>query len=179
MSNGQIREWFHLINEKKDYDDEDLENFTNQLISKITNNLEKFNYNVIIANMYETYNYLISFIKNKKNLNNLENNYKKILICFIPIIPHFANECLSDINQKENIKWPDYDKSALEKNEIKFVIQINGKKRAILNTNKDIDQNDLLKIVKEDKTIFKYLDKKETKKIIFIKNRLLNILTND
>ena len=45
--------------------------------------------------------------------------------------------------------------------------------------NKDIDQNDLLKIVKEDKTIFKYLDKKETKKIIFIKNRLLNILTND
>ena len=168
-----------ILNEKKDYDDEDLENFTNQLISKITNNLEKFNYNVIIANMYETYNYLISFIKNKKNLNNLENNYKKILICFIPIIPHFANECLSDINQKENIKWPDYDKSALEKNEIKFVIQINGKKRAILNTNKDIDQNDLLKIVKEDKTIFKYLDKKETKKIIFIKNRLLNILTND
>ena len=168
-----------ILYEKKDYNDEDLENFTNQLISKITNNLEKFNYNVIIANMYETYNYLISFIKNKKNLNNLEKNYKKILICFIPIIPHFANECLSDINQKENIKWPDYDKSALEKNEIKFVIQINGKKRAILNTNKDIDQNDLLKIVKEDKTIFKYLDKKETKKIIFIKNRLLNILTND
>ena len=168
-----------ILYEKKDYNDEDLENFTNQLISKITNNLEKFNYNVIIANMYETYNYLISFIKNKKNLNNLENNYKKILICFIPIIPHFANECLSDINQKENIKWPDYDKSALEKNEIKFVIQINGKKRAILNTNKDIDQNDLLKIVKEDKAIFRYLDKKETKKIIFIKNRLLNILTND
>ena len=60
-----------------------------------------------------------------------------------------------------------------------FVIQRNGNKRAILNTNKDIDQNDLLKIVKEDKTLFKYLDKKETKKIIFIKNRLLNILTND
>ena len=60
-----------ILNEKKDYDDEDLENFTNQLISKITNNLEKFNYNVIIANMYETYNYLTSFIKNKKDLKNL------------------------------------------------------------------------------------------------------------
>ena len=59
------------------------------------------------------------------------------------------------------------------------MIQINGKKRAILNVNKDIDQNDLLKIVKEDKAIFKYINKKETKKIIFIKNRLLNILTND
>tara|TARA_B100000886_G_scaffold208257_1_gene144089 strand:+ start:815 stop:3358 length:2544 start_codon:yes stop_codon:yes gene_type:complete len=168
-----------ILNEKKDYDDEDLENFTNQLISKITNNLEKFNYNVIIANMYETYNYLTSFIKNKKDLKNLKKNYKKILICFTPVIPHFASECLSDINSEENIKWPEYDKAALEKKEIKFVIQINGKKRAILNVNKDIDQNDLLNIAKEDKAIFKYLDKRETKKVIFIKNRLLNILTND
>ena len=168
-----------ILNEKKDYNDEGLENFTNQLISKITNNLEKFNYNVIIANMYETYNYLTNFIKSKKDLKNLEINYRKILICFTPVIPHFASECLSDINSKEIIKWPEYDKSALEKKEVNFVIQINGKKRNVLNTKKDIDQNDLLKIVKEDKTIFKYLDKKEIKKIIFIKNRLLNILTND
>ena len=43
------------------------------LIAKITNNLDKFNYNVIIANMYETYNYLINFIKSvkKKNLEKL------------------------------------------------------------------------------------------------------------
>ena len=168
-----------ILNEKKDYNDEGLENFTNQLISKITNNLEKFNYNVIIANMYETYNYLTNFIKSKKDLKNLEINYRKILICFTPVIPHFASECLSDINSKEIIKWPEYDKSALEKKEVNFVIQINGKKRNVLITKKDIDQNDLLKIVKEDKTIFKYLDKKEIKKIIFIKNRLLNILTND
>ena len=38
---------------------EDLNKFTNQIIHKITNNIEKFSYNVIIANLYEIYNFLI------------------------------------------------------------------------------------------------------------------------
>ena len=59
-----------------------MKNIQINLIAKITNNLEKFNYNVIIANMYETYNFLINFIKDKKNLKNLKENYKKILTCF-------------------------------------------------------------------------------------------------
>ena len=46
--------------------------YTNQLITKITHNLEKFNYNVIIANLYETYNFL------NKELNKQVNS-KKIL----------------------------------------------------------------------------------------------------
>ena len=167
-----------LANESKQNFDKGIEKFTNNLIAKITNNLEKFNYNVIIANMYETYNYLINFIKEKKNLKNLEENYKKILICFTPIIPHFTNECLSEININDEMEWPDYDKSFLEMEEVKFVIQINGKKRAILNVKKDIKEDDLLKLVKENKSIDKYLNNSEIIKVIFIQNRLINILTN-
>ena len=48
--------------EQKNNFDNKLEEFTNQIIAKITNNLEKFNYNVIIANMYETYNFLSIFL---------------------------------------------------------------------------------------------------------------------
>ena len=55
-----------ILNEENQNIDKDLETYTNKLIAKITDNLEKFNYNVIIANMYQTYNYLINFIKNKK-----------------------------------------------------------------------------------------------------------------
>ena len=159
--------------------DNEIEKFTNQLIAKITNNLEKFNYNVIIANMYETYNYLSNYIKNKKDLSNLKENYKKILICFNPIIPHFVSECLNEMNMLENIVWPDYDEKALDLEEVNFVIQINGKKRAILNAKKSIRENDLLKLVKENKMINKHLKRKNIKKIIFIQNRLMNILTND
>ena len=159
--------------------DIDFEKFTNQIIAKITNNLEKFNYNVIIANMYETYNYLINFIKAKKNIKNLKNAYIKILTCFSPVIPHFTSQCLSELNSDVEGQWPEYDRSALELDEINFIIQINGKKRAILKTKKNISENDLLKLVKENKNIDKYLTKKEIKKIIFVQNRLMNILLNE
>ena len=121
------------FNENKEKQDKEIDKFTNQVISKITINLEKFNYNVIIANMYETYNYLIDFIKKKnKNLKNLEDNYKKILICFSPVIPHLAHECLCDLGFKENINWPKYDKNLLDEEKVNIVIQINGKKREII-----------------------------------------------
>ena len=168
-----------ISNESKDSNDIEIENFTNQLIYKFTSNLEKFNYNVIVANMYETYNFLVNYIKEKKNINNLETNYLKILVCFSPVIPHFTSECIKELNIDENLSWPIFDMSYLEKEEVKFVIQINGKKRALLNVEKDIGEKDLLEIVKRDKIIFKYLDNKNIKKIIFVKNRLINILINE
>ena len=52
-----------INDEKKEIFDEELQEFTNLTIAKITNNLEKFNYNVIIANMYETYNFFVNYLK--------------------------------------------------------------------------------------------------------------------
>ena len=46
------------------------------MINRITNNLENFNYNVIIANIYETYNFLNKEIEKKIDINNL----KKIIL---------------------------------------------------------------------------------------------------
>ena len=177
VMHNQIKD--KIYNERKENTDKEIDKFTNQLVAKITNNLEKFNYNVIIASMYETYNYLSNYIKNKKNLKNLKENYIKILICFNPVIPHFTSECLSELNAEENISWPGYDKSALELDKNNIVIQVNGKKRAILNIKRDINENELLRLAKENNIVEKYLNKKEVKKIIFIKNRLMNILTND
>ena len=54
---------------KKDQDIDDLNIFTNKLIQKISFNLEKFNYNVIVANIYETYNFLIKEIEKDYNSN--------------------------------------------------------------------------------------------------------------
>ena len=171
--------YYKITHETEDDADKDFEKFTNQLIVKFTNNLEKFNYNVIIANMYETYNYLISFIKKKKNIKNLRKNYKKILICFSPVIPHFSNECLSQFNLTSEISWPEYKQNLLEDINVNFVIQINGKKRLIINIKKGINEEDLLKIVKKDERMKKYLNKKEIKKTIFVKDRLINFLLNE
>ena len=168
-----------VSNEDEKLVDREIEAFTNQTIAKISNNLEKFNYNVIIANMYETYNYLINYIQKNKNLKNLKDNYKKILICFSPVIPHFASECLEELGETDNMVWPNFDTTLLESEDISYVIQFNGKKRAILKAKKDIHEQDLLEIVKKDKIVNKYFGEKEIIKIIFVKNRLINILVNE
>ena len=67
----------------------------------------------------------------------------------------------------------------LEDINVNFVIQINGKKRLIINIKKGINEEDLLKIVKKDERMKKYLNKKEIKKTIFVKDRLINFLLNE
>ena len=165
-----------ISSENKVKKNKEIDKFTNQIISKITMNLEKFNYNVIVANMYETYNYLIDFVKKNKDLENLESNYKNILICFSPIIPHFANECLVDLGFEQNIKWPKYDKNLLEEEKINIVIQINGKKREVIKANKDTDEKEVLKLIKKNYKIQSLIEKKEVIRKIFVKNKILNLI---
>ena len=160
-------------------EDKKIVNFTNQTIAKITDNLEKFNYNVIIANLYETYNFFTNYIKENKNIKHLKECYEKIIICFSPIIPHFSNECLSDLGIDDKLVWPKYDLSFLENEQIKIVIQINGKKRSVLNAKKNIEERELLKIIKEDKVLEKYLKQKTIVKTVYVQNRLMNILVNE
>ncbi len=165
-----------ISNENKEKQNNEIDKFTNQIISKITINLEKFNYNVIIANMYESYNFLIDFIKKNKNLNNLEENYKKILVCFSPVIPHFANECLDDLGFKENIDWPKYDKNLLDEEKVNIVIQINGKKREIIQIKKDANEKEILTIIKNNDKIQNFIKNKDVVKKVFVPNKILNYI---
>ena len=165
-----------ISNENKDRQDKEIDKFTSQVISKITLNLEKFNYNVIIANMYETYNYLINYIKENKNLKNLEDNYKKILICFSPVIPHFANECLVDLGFKKNISWPKYDENLLDEEKVNIVIQINGKKREIIKVKKDTNEKEILTLIKNNDKIQNFIKNKEIVKKIFVPNKIFNFI---
>jgi leucyl-tRNA synthetase len=154
---------------------DELSKFTNQLINKITQNLEKFHYNVIVANLYEMYNFFIKKIDQPIKKITLIDNYTKILILMCPLIPHFANECLKDIKAKGKT-WPLISKDLLIDDNINFVIQINGKKRALLSVERDIDEKTLLKKIKEDKKIEKFFNNQEIKKTIFVSNRLINII---
>ena len=74
--------------------DESLSIYTNRLIEKITFNLEKFNLNVIVANLYETYNFLNKEYDKNNNSENLKDNYLKILILMLPVLPHLISECI-------------------------------------------------------------------------------------
>ena len=159
----------------QDDEGKDLTKFTNQLINKVTQNLEKFHYNVIVANFYEMYNFLIKETDKPIKKEILIENYKKILILMNPFIPHFSNECLNTINENQ-INWPKVSKEDLIEEDINFVVQINGKKRAILKVKRDMVEKEILEIIKLNLEIEKFLKDQTIKKSIFVPNRLINII---
>jgi leucyl-tRNA synthetase len=158
-----------------DDDDQELDKYTNIFLKKITNNLNNFSYNKMVANLYEMYSSLFKQIDKKYKKKTLINNFEKILIAINPIIPHFSNECMHLLKLRI-ISWPKYDENQLIEDKIKIVIQINGKKRELIETNRDISEQELTDIINNNETLKKYLDKKTFKRKIFIKNKLMNII---
>ena len=81
-------------------------------------------------------------IRKKINIykkDNLILNYKKILIAISPIIPHFSNECLEMIKTKK-VEWPKYDQTKIKEDTVNIVVQINGKKRGLMETQINISE---------------------------------------
>ena len=168
-----------ILNEiKKDNQkdtDQEIEKYTNKFLKRISNNLESFSYNKIIANLHEMYSFMNKQIDKPYTKNTLFENYKKILIAITPIIPHFSNECLNLINVKE-FKWPKIDESILREEITNIVIQINGKKRGLIQTELDISEDKLFEKIENDETLTKYFKEKKMKRKIYIKNKLINII---
>ena len=162
------------INEKNN----ELEKFTNFFIKKMKNNLENFQYNVVVANIHEMYSFL--FKKSEENIFNQSfvENYKKLLISIMPIIPHIVNEALKTLNINEPFEYPNYNEQLLKEENVNYVIQINGKKRGLINYGIDCSEKQLIEVAKKDENINKYIFNKEFKKVIFIPNKLINFIIN-
>ena len=92
-----------------------------------------------------------------------------------PFIPHFTAECLNNLDQKQ-IAWPKISKKELVEEVINFVVQINGKKRALLKVKRDTDEADIIKEIKLDEETKKFLKSQKIRKTIFVSNRLINII---
>ena len=121
------------------------------------------------------YNFLIKEIDKPIEKKILIENYRKILILLNPFIPHFSNECLGAINEYQ-IDWQRVSKEDLVEDEINFVVQINGKKRAILNVKRDMREKEILETIKLNQEIEKFINHQEIVKSIFVPNRLINII---
>ena len=166
----------HEIEQNHEEDEgKDLIKFTNKYLKKMTDALNAFSYNILIANLHEMQNFFNKELIKKYTKKTLTENFSKILVTMIPIIPHLANECLKRINYNV-IEWPEYDETLLVEDIIPYVIQVNGKKRAIIEAKRDILDEELFEIVQQNKNLKKYFSEKEIKKKIFVPNRLINII---
>ncbi len=148
----------------------------NSIIKKITQNLENFSYNIIIANIHELHTFYLKELKNSYTKKTLLENYEKILVLLLPVLPHFANECLENLKLIGNHVWPEFDSKLTIDEEIAFVVQINGKKRGLILSKRDTDEKKLFEKILKEKNISKYVNEKKIQKKIFVPNKLINIL---
>jgi len=94
----------------------------------------------------------------------------------IPFVPHLAHECLEQLGEKNINVWPTFNSNLSIEEKIKIAIQINGKTREIIEIKKDSDEKDVINETKKIKKINDQLIKAEVKKIIFVKNKIINYL---
>ena len=154
----------------------DIDIFTNRSIQKINQALEKFRYNIIISTYHELYSFFSKITEPETNFSNLKNNFEKILIIMLPVVPHLANECLSNLDYKEKIEWPEALSKYLKNEKLELVIQINGKKKHTIEVEENIDEKEVTNRIKESGLIAKYIDNKVLIRTVFVKNRLINYI---
>jgi leucyl-tRNA synthetase len=179
----RVCEKIKIYEKKEEESDNNFLIKTNILVKEITECIEKFHINVAVAKLYIFLNNLNEEI-DKKNLNkeDIINAYKKYLIIISAFIPYIANECWEKITKESNLssqEWPKIESTLIKKDLFDIVIQINGKKRAIINAINNESEENIFSKSLAIKNIKVILEEKNIIKKIFIKNKLLNIVTND
>lgn len=151
-------------------------------IKGVTEDSEKLQFNTAIARIMEFTNGLNKYLgeesKNYEFLKEVIIDYIKLLA---PFAPHFSEEQWENLgisNSVFNAKWPEFDNSALVKDEVEIAIQINGKIKAKINVSTSANDEEIKETALNDNHVKTALDGKTVRKVIVIKGRLVNIVAN-
>ncbi len=178
-----ISETINNLDPKKKMNDETkniLDKSINKLIKDVTLAIESFHFNVAVAKFYEFIN-ILSKILHDKNEDKiyLQRLFAKFLTLICPFIPHIASECLEKINTgsiAHDQKWPEHDEKLIKESKINIVIQINGKKRAMIEVKTNEKEEKIIKECLQLTNVKKFINDKVILKKIYIKNKLVNLV---
>ena len=154
----------------------ELRKLMHQTIAVVTEDLENFALNRAIANIRKLSNELLATNVSSKLTKEVIEVILKLISVFTP---HIAEDLWEKLGHKKSIgehAWSIPDKEFLSKDVAKVAIQINGKTRAIADLPYNCTQEEALKIVREIKTLDKYLFNAKIKKIIYVKNKIVNFV---
>ncbi len=154
----------------------------NATIQKVTDDLERRNsFNTVISSVMELLNFLNDSDKDKELPYTVRQEVLEgILLMLNPFVPHITSELWSLIKENtdiDDVAWPKIDKSALVQDEIKIVIQVNGKLRGNMIISSGLTETKIKEKAMEIDTVKKFINSNdEIKKVIYIKEKLINIV---
>ncbi len=159
--------------EKNEFESDVDEVLLNQTIKKVSEDIENFKFNTAISQM-------MILLNNFEEVNNIsKKDFEKFILILAPFAPFITEELWSNLGNKESIhlnNWPVFNENKLIKNTVILAVQINGKLRGTIEINIDSTQDEVLEKIKKEEFYIRNVDSKETKKVIFVKNKLVNVL---
>ncbi|MFW0838054.1 MAG: leucine--tRNA ligase [Candidatus Komeilibacteria bacterium] len=139
-------------------------------IKKVGEDIVGFRFNTAISAM-------MIFINEAKIIS--KNDWEKFLIILSPFAPHLAEELWHRLGYQDSIflsDWPQYDKKLAQDDKFELVVQVNGKVRDKVLVKTGISQIEVEKLIQKSDKVQKYLDGATVKKIIYVPNKLVNIV---
>jgi len=142
-------------------------------IKKIEEDTEKFSFNTAVSAFMICVNELGDVKCHKKEV------LEKMLILLAPYAPHIAEELWQQLGNEGFVidaTFPKFDASLLTESSKEYPISINGKVRANMSLSLTLTQEEVEAAVTANETILKWLDGNPPKKIIYVKNKMINVV---
>jgi leucyl-tRNA synthetase len=146
----------------------------NTKIRQVTEDIIKLDYNTAVAGIMELLNGLM---KKEDRYQKAVQTVLQLLSPFAPFITHELWEMAGGEGMISDAPWPRYDPGYIQEDIITFVVQVNGKIRDTVDLPINTEQGKVKEEALKSRKIQKYLDKKRIIREIFVKNKLINIVT--
>ena len=150
-------------------------------LKKVTDDLsEKFGFNTAISSLMELVNEMYKY-KELDNRNNavIKEGIETIVTILAPFTPHIGEELWTMIGKEGSIfdiSWPKYDESALVKDEVEVVVQVNGKVRGKLTVGANVSREEMQELAIADEKIKALVEGKTIVKVVAVPKKLVNIV---
>ncbi len=151
----------------------ELEKVLHKTIKKVNEDIENFAFNTAISSM------MIFVNEAEKHESISVSDFKMFLQILAPFAPHFTDELWHEMGEKKSIHisgWPKYNPKKIIEDNLKIVVQVNGKVRAELSVSIDATEDQIKEIALNDQTVVSWTEGKEIKRVIYVKGRLVNIV---
>ncbi len=155
-------------------DFKDLNRMVHKTIKKVGEDIAAFKFNTAVSALM----ILLNEMEKKSDLINkvMAENVIKILV---PFAPHISEELWQKIGNKKSVhleSWPEFNKHLIEDEDVELLIQVNGKLRDKIILKKGMVQPDVENMVLPRERVKEFLGSKKPKKIIFVQDKLINIV---
>ncbi|MDP6119375.1 MAG: leucine--tRNA ligase [Candidatus Pacebacteria bacterium] len=150
----------------------ELESLMHETVEKVGEDIEEMKFNTAVSSM------MIYFNQIEKEEDIPREAFRTLLLLLAPFTPHITEELWEKLKEKESIHltpWPAYDKNKVAKNRHLVVIQVNGKVRGEFET-EESNEEKIKEVALSQERVRGHVQGKEIKRVIYVKNKLINIV---